>query len=341
MLRPPLLCWVLPALLLVAGNATAEDVVWLKNGDRLTGKILSATAIDLTLETGGGNVKIPFANVKTLASDRPLHFTLEDGSVLEGRARAADTGGLIVATPQGDVAVADPGRLKGLSDPAATPEAPKVWTGKAYGAATISGGNARQRTAHADAEIVGRWEKTRLTMQGAWDYAESEEDLTVRKAYAQAKYDWLALDPFYAYTRARIEGDTFQDLAYRLTLGVGAGWQVIKQDDLGLDLELGASWVCEDLKNGGEDDAFASADGAARFFWKILPDVLFREELLAFKSLKETDDVRGISTTSLDVALSNALAVTAKVIFEYDNTPAPGAKRRDVRYMLGITYNFW
>jgi putative salt-induced outer membrane protein YdiY len=339
MQRRNLLAWSLLAALFLAANAAAQDVVWLKNGDRYTGKILSASATELTFETvHGDKVKIPLGEMQGFSSDRPLRITLDGDQVVEGQARRVDAGGLIVTTAAGETAIPDLSRIQGLSDPAVKP---KVWSGKAYGAATLSSGNTRERSVHADAEIVGRWTKTRLNLQGAWDYAESEDVLITRKAYGQAKYDWFALDRLYAYGRGRIEGDTFQDLAYRLLLGGGAGYEILKQDNLGFDLELGASWVREDLVNGGEDDDYASADGAARFLWKITEDIAFREELLAYKNLEDTDDIRMISTTNLDIALNSALSLTAKMVLEYDNTPAPGAKRRDARYMLGITYNFW
>jgi len=319
--------------------AAAEDVVWLKNGDRFTGKIASASAKELKMKlTIGPEIKIPIQEIRTISSDHPLAVKLDDDRVLEGKLERVEAGGFVVTTPSGAQSVTDPTRIKAVSDPAVEP---KVWDGKIYAAASINRGNSNQRTGHVDGTLVGSWPKASARLEGAWDYGDAEGELTTRRAYGQAQGNWDFIERAYAYGRDRIEGDTFQDLTYRNTLGGGGGVKILKSDDLWLNLEAGVSWVREDFTGGLADDDYASGDGTLRFGWKITDGVLLREEALGFVQLDDGDNYRLRSDTSLDVALNSRLSLTFKVILQFWSEPPPDVRREDVQYLAGLTWNFW
>src|SRR5262245_63656743 len=77
------------------------DTVKLKNGDRITGKVVNLLEGKLTIKTDAmGEIKIDVAQIDTIATDEPLSIDLPDGSHLNGKAVeskdgvfAVDTGG--------------------------------------------------------------------------------------------------------------------------------------------------------------------------------------------------------------------------------------------------------
>src|SRR5262249_32309808 len=84
---------VLLGLVLVAHPVSADEVIFM-NGDRLTGKIESATGGKLILKTeAAGNVTIDLAKVKTFSTDAPVKLKLgEDAPVMESRVEAGPEG---------------------------------------------------------------------------------------------------------------------------------------------------------------------------------------------------------------------------------------------------------
>ena len=78
-------------LLLFSLTATAlADEVFLKNGNHLSGTIVSMGEGKLVLETDfAGRLTIDWGSVERLSTDAPLTVVLEDGSILKGRPSAA------------------------------------------------------------------------------------------------------------------------------------------------------------------------------------------------------------------------------------------------------------
>ena len=61
------------------------DQVTLKNGDRLSGTILKSDGENLILKSEfAGEVKIQWAAIDQLSSDRPLYVLLKDGQIIFG-----------------------------------------------------------------------------------------------------------------------------------------------------------------------------------------------------------------------------------------------------------------
>ena len=71
-------------LLLLSGPAVADQIV-LKNGDRLSGKIVKADGDKLVMKTElVGDVTVALASVRNITSDQPLYVTLADGRTVSG-----------------------------------------------------------------------------------------------------------------------------------------------------------------------------------------------------------------------------------------------------------------
>src|SRR5262245_46239265 len=68
---------VLLGAIVLAARFAAADEVFFVNGDRLTGKIISATDGKLVLKTdAAGEITIDLAKVKTFSTDAPVQIQL-------------------------------------------------------------------------------------------------------------------------------------------------------------------------------------------------------------------------------------------------------------------------
>mgnify|MGYP003572054397 FL=1 len=334
---------ILAALLLatlLAAPAVADDIVWLKNGDRITGKILKKDGDNLVVKPKfGGEVKIPLKEIRSFNSDRPLEITLTDGREHTGPVEGGADQDVTIREPDDtEFSFADVTRIKDLQDPAVEPD---YWTGRIYASLNIEDGNTQKKTYHVDGLVVGRWEHDRLTLEGAYNYGKENGDLTDQDAFGQIKYDYFLTKRFYLLAKSRIKHDKFQDLRYRWSTGPGAGYQwLVKKDSYLFETEGGVNWTREDRDNGERDKGYPSADVTGRGFLMLAEGLRFSGESVWGFSLKsgDTRNFVGRSWIALDVSLIKDLALTAKMIWEYENETPPGIEHNDWQYLIGITW---
>lgn len=78
-------------LILITCPNIFADQIFLKNGDRITGKIVKKTDEKILIQTESlGEVMIDFAAVDKIMSDEPLNIELSDGQLLKGTVATAD-----------------------------------------------------------------------------------------------------------------------------------------------------------------------------------------------------------------------------------------------------------
>src|SRR6201981_736771 len=107
-------------LLMFIGSGVHAEQVLLKNGDRLTGAILSMDGKKLVLKTTyEGEVSIEWDSVEQFTSDQPLVVTREDKKTVIGTVQSEGIN-YVVTTPQGDqtIAKSDVAGMRSLADQA-------------------------------------------------------------------------------------------------------------------------------------------------------------------------------------------------------------------------------
>src|SRR5258707_7428844 len=130
-----LLACVLTLSLVVAGPAAADEILFL-NGDRLSGKIVSADGGKLTIKSEtAGVVTVDLAKVKTFSTDEPIVIKTGDTTLTSKVTAGAD--GTVQVVP---VAGGSP-QVIALKDVANINQPGVKWTGSLVGNALITTGN--------------------------------------------------------------------------------------------------------------------------------------------------------------------------------------------------------
>ncbi|GIW73007.1 MAG: hypothetical protein KatS3mg102_2549 [Planctomycetota bacterium] len=324
----------------LAGVPARADEVWLRNGDRLTGKIEGMSDGKLVLAAPWGEkVTIRWEEVATLSTEAALPVVLADGTVLNGRV-AKEGVGLVRIAPA-DVLDAPRirlGRVTAINPP---PAKPVRYSGSVRLGATITSGNTRQTNASGSAEFTARAKRLRLNLAGASNYAKdrAEDELIARNTSASTKLDFFLNDAF-LFTQASFLNDRFRDLDLRATFGGGVGYQWVESADLELFTEAGISYVSDDRRDG-EDTRSVSGRLAWEVKWKIVPEqVAFFHRAELFVGLEELDDWFVNTNTGLRFTVWQGFFASTEVEFRYDNEPSAGFEREDVSYILGLGYSF-
>jgi uncharacterized protein DUF481 len=231
--------------LALAGRTAADEILFL-NGDRITGKIVSADGGKLTIKSDtAGDVTVDLSKVKTFSTDEPIVIKAGDTTL-----KSKVTGGANGTVQVVPVAGRSP-QVIALKDVAKTNPPPVKWTGSFVANGLITTGNSETENFGVSLDAVRRTEMDRITLGGAYYYgrqlnkATDEKETTINNWFILGKYDYFLTKQLYLYGAARVEQDEIANLDLRLTIGGGVGYQWFETPTFNLSTEAGLAWVYE------------------------------------------------------------------------------------------------
>jgi putative salt-induced outer membrane protein YdiY len=157
--------------------------------------------------------------------------------------------------------------------------------------------------------------------------------------FGLGKYDKFLSDKLYAYGLFRVDHDRIAALNYRLSPGVGVGYQWFESADFNLSTEAGLSYVYEDYITGGSEDRVA-----LRLAYHV--DKKLNDKVRVFHNLEwlpgitDPGDYNLNADAGIRSKLTENMFSELKIQYQRDSTPAPGALKNDVRFLLGVGWSF-
>ncbi len=327
------------AILISVGTCFADDV-FLKNGNRLSGTIVSMTDGKLILETDyAGKLAIDWQKVERVASEAPVTVLMDDGTVLKGAPQPGSSADRLVLSSEtaGGAVSVQPARIKAINPP--VEPAVKV-NGQVNFGFLKTTGNTDKQNIHGAGEVVARTKVNRLTAGAAYNRAEDDGDKSEDNALGHLKYDHFLTEKLYWYLNGLVLTDDFKDINLRTTVGTGVGYQVFESEVMGLSFEAGPSYVNTDYDEADDED-YAAGRWAVKFH-RFFFDKLFQYYLAheGYISLSDTKDVFTLTRTGLRFPIRAGLFLSAGLEWDWDNMPADDAERSDYRYILSLGYGF-
>ena len=177
----------------------------------------------------------------------------------------------------------------------------------------------------------------KLGADGAYGTSSSVENVDTIHGFGQ--YNHLFTDRFYGY--ARVEGlhDGIADLQYRLTVGPGAGYYFLKETSTTLAGEIGSSFV--DQRLGDVDDNYMTLRLAERFEHKFTNyGARVWENVEILPQVDKFDNYIMNAEVGIESALSKSISLKTYLVDNFNNEPASGRQKNDVKLVSGITYKF-
>jgi putative salt-induced outer membrane protein YdiY len=337
-LRKLILAFV--ALAAACTVARADEVVF-NNGDKLTGKIVSADGAKLVIETTvAGKVTVDLSNVKTFSTDGPVELRLKDGSTLKDSIGPGEADGAVATKGSGNVA-AQPLPIANIAK--INPQ--ENWTGSIVAGALITRGNSNTDNVNVSIDAVRRREDDRMTASAAYLYGKQEDpstgddSTTVDNWFLLGKYDYFLSEKTYLYALGRVERDRIANLDLRVSPSVGVGYQWIERPDFNFSTEAGVGWVYEDYETGDSEDHFAGRL-AYHVDKKLNDKVSVFHNLEYLPSLEDIEDFNLNTDLGIKASMTERMFTQFKVEWKYDAEPAPGAEKNDLRYILGVGWDF-
>jgi putative salt-induced outer membrane protein YdiY len=324
---------------MVVAPLLAGDV-YLKNGNHLSGAIVSMSEGKLVLETDfAGRLTIDWNHVEQLSTDAPLTVVMEEGATLIGIARPSTVPNRLLLNGESilDPLMIELSKVKAINPP---DERPVKLSGRINVGLNKASGNTDMENAHVDLEFLARTVSHRVTLGGAYNRSSEDSRKTEDNAMGRLKHDYFLTRELYWYLKGMVERDDFKEISLRTTLGPGVGYQFFEGELMNLSVEAGPSYVYTNYSGGGQDDSVSGRWGVKfdRFFFEKLFQYYFSSE--GYVSASDSSDVFMFTRTGLRFPIRGGLSLNAGFEWDWDNIPAEGADKSDYRYILSIGYGF-
>jgi putative salt-induced outer membrane protein YdiY len=335
--RAALALLTLMFLFSILASAAMADVVTMKNGDRITGKVVGMTGGKLTIETSyAGKLTIAWDQVAGLITEAPIKVKLVDGSQAAGQAVAAGketlslTGTEKAQSPLSQVQAINPPDRRKL----------RIKGGVNLGTDIRTGNTDKQRL-DADGRVVFRWGVVhRLRVGGEIHREENKGVSTVENDLAYLEYNRFISESWYAFGNLRYSRDPFKALSYRYAFGAGMGYQIWQTEITNLSLELGPNYVMENETRRGERD-YVAARWALNFDYWIWPEHMqlyhYHE---VFSRVDAPDETFLTTRTGLKIPIGGGIAASVEYSWDWDNAPDPGKEKEDTRLLFKLGYHW-
>ncbi len=334
-------CRAVVLLALLAPLCARADTVVLANGDRYTGSVERIRAGKIELTTAdAGTVFIDASKVDSVTTDRTVTIILKDYSRHIGRLVPSVIGSLGIVPEGGGETVSVPVSRVSVLLPGHLDESQWRITGRVNAGLTDTEGNTEVRRLNADAEIIARRNRDRLSFTARGNQGVERGENTEANATVGLKYDRFISERWYGYGGTTFEHDRFKDLRLRTTAGGGLGHTVIDSGRTALAFEAGLDLVTVDYF-ASPDQSNSALQIGTRFNHALIDGIveLFHNNQV-FVGLAHFKQSFARSQSGLRFPMRAGLLFSVHLNLDWDGEPAPGRRSLDRSLVLSLGYRW-
>jgi putative salt-induced outer membrane protein len=335
-------------LLLALAVQTAADQITLKNGDRVTGKIVKTDGGKLVVTTDLlGDVSVDLASVTNITTDQPIYVTLEDGRTVSGTMTASPDK-VEVRAGNANVVSVDRSAIKVIRSEAEhvayqgslNPGWLEGWSGGAVVGLARTSGNSDTINHALGVGATRETSQDNTTINAATIYnrdSTSGESQTIANTIrGGVRYDRDINRKFFGYGFTDLEHNGLQDLTLRFVLGGGLGYHAIRNERTQLDLLGGLDWNREYFKGDFNDRSTAEAQLGQTLSQRFSSRVSLKEQLCFFPNLTDGGTYRINFDASLVTDISRRIGWQLTLSDRYLSDPPPGLQQNDLLLTTGL-----
>ena len=324
-------------------SVAAADLVVMKNGDRISGKIDSILSGRLIIATAyAGTIDLDLKAVEALETEESL--TVQAGSRrLSGRVaplqEARDEADAQAGVRVGDEVVAM-AEITGASRNQLNLEhLGNSWTSRADLSLVISNGNSKTENLNTLLESVLKRDMVQHDVSLLLSNEEADGVATKEQTDLDYGYKRFLSEQWFVAGNGEYFQDDIKEIDHRITLGAGAGYQFWDTSVSSLSTEVGLSVVQEEL--AGESESNPAVRWAVDYQRSLMAKKLslFHKQEILFIPDGDRREVLS-SSSGARYALSDRIDTIARVDVRHETDPPEGNSKTDVTYTLGIGVKF-
>lgn len=335
--------WLLPILCIpIAALADKTDVIYLRNGDRVTCEIKNLERGRLKASTDGmGTVYIEWEDIAQIVSKETYIVELEDGERVQGTLAMPFDDGTLLVTDGGESRRLEMANIAWV-DPLKLDDARfKRWDGAVSAGFDKTKAN-DDTSLSASFDARRRAEDFELKFDGSvYSRSQDEAEDTLRATLA-GEYRRLLEDRWYWAGIGGLERNDEQGIDLRSLAGGGFG-RYLLQTRRSLWSATGGLAVVNEQR-AGDEDAETNVEGILNteyeFFTYDMPETSLTTSLTVYPSLTESGRVRTNAEIALRRELIEDLFVELSFYETYDSDPPEEGEKNDYGIVTGLGYTF-
>ncbi len=333
---------VVSAFISSAGSAMAADRLELNDGSVVVGKIISAEAGKMKVDTAfAGTIEISQDKIKGFSTDEEVNVENSAGSTMLGKVTTTDAG-LVVTAKDGQLSTST-GSVKAVwAKGTDSPEVRALKRSWKYEAGLAINGRTGPTEKFASALNF------KATLENSQDKlifdleAEKSRDNgvdTANRQFAGVDYSSFFSPTNVWYARTSVEKDAIKALDLRSSTAFGVGHKVIKNNVEDLEVRVGLSYIYENYSNGSQFDS-PGLDLALIHSYQFKTGKL--NNVLAYTpAFKNFSNYRIHHETSYEMPITASLwKLKTGIMNDYTSVPQPGIARLDTLYFTSLILNW-
>ena len=302
-------------------------IVQLKNGDRITGALLTQDTNHIVISTTwAASLVLPISEIGGLRS--------AEGTVL-------------YTPPVTNAPPAVPARVAEVKPkPAPLPPKKKYLTTTANLGIDLLSGNkdreiyyARIKSTFARPYESNPKEFFRTTAEYIANYGETDDSKSANNMLGTLQTDFDINAKHYFYNAGNVGYDEIRKIDLQYGVGPGLGRHLWRKPAFALDLESGVNYQVQERSAGNSPESayFRLADNLT---WKLADRVTFGKKIEFQVSFQDASQFRIRLDSNLSYRLWNTLSLNLTVMDVFDTDPAPGVGENEfqLRSSLGFTF---
>ena len=324
------------------------DQITLKNGDRLTGKIVKADGGKLVIKTQlVGDVTVDLSVVTNITTDEPLYVTLADGrtvsgvmTVAEAKAELRGTNANAVSFNRSDIQVIRSEEEQLAYQRSLSPGLLEGWTGGADIGFALTSGNSDTTNLAVGVGLARETRNDKTTIYAASVYSRDsssgDSETIANTIRGGVRYDRNINKRWFGYGFFDLEHNGLQDLTLRFVPGGGIGYHAIRNERTELDLLGGLAWNKEYFKGDFNDRSSAEAQAGQTLVHRFNSRVSLKEQLFLFPNLTRGGEYRINFDTTLVTDVTRRIGWQLTVSDRYLSNPPFGFEKNDLILTTGL-----
>lgn len=333
---------ILLLFLLVPASGQADRIV-MKNGDRLTGKILLMDPSTVTMQISyAGKVKIIRSDILEMHTDKPLRIMLSNNSLTFGNLSKSSGEKTLITdnlnATEGNCTFSD---IAYLNPPPHIAGEGTLFTGDINVGGELKEGNTVSVKLALDFKTQYDRGKRRYLFNGDAHWESKNRIKSENKWFVQGRYNRLFAPKWYSLGNMSMEFDEFKGLMMRSVTGGGAGYRFWDDKRKKLSIELGPNFVYQNQIDEGKSYYVGMREGGNFEF--VLPhnDITLFHNHSVLQDLMDTDNMSVRTSTGLQVPLGIlGIHSSFELKWDWDSKPTPGRQNSDTTFLIKGGYGW-
>jgi putative salt-induced outer membrane protein YdiY len=340
--------------IVVLAPTVLADQITLKNGDRMTGTIITSDAKTLVLNTVyADTVTIKWDFVQQIESSQPLYVGTKGGQVIVGPVTTSDSKLAVATKESGSVAVAkadvtslrdadEQKKAEAALDRLQHPHLSDLWAGSLDTGLGLVRGNSDSSNFTFGLNAVRASTRDKISLYTNSAFSRSAingvASTTAQSIAGGVRYDLNVSDKTFGFGTVDLFNDRFQDLDLRTVVGAGGGYHALKNNRTMFDVLFGGTFNREFFTTFNRSSAEVLL--GETFTRKFLVSSAFNESLFFFPNLSYTGNYRSTLSLGLVTKLTKILSWQTSFNDYYLSDPPPGKKTNDLLLSTGLRLTF-